>query len=521
MPVTTPARWIRLPLARYPSINPLALDLVTGGGRAAELVSRRSLGELTPRRASRRRDALVGALARANRAWGNDVDAELELWGAGETLTLMAGQQVGFAGGPLYTLAKIASLIRIRNTFAERGVRSTVFFWMATEDHDYDEVATVTVATGSDPIEIRTAAAGQGRMPVGPRPIPDDLRRKWAEAGLAGGDWLEATSFGESFARLLASTLRGQNVVLVDSLEPELRAAGAPVLRAIAATLDGCEEDLAAASAQVQQLGFTPQVERSADGHFSLLYWIDDRGERVPIRKSGSTWTIGGRKMSREELEPYLSQPERISTGAGARPLLQDAVFEPDVFTGGPAEVSYYAQLGRLHARLGIKQPHVALRGHALVASSSVMRAIERYEVTEAEMFDAPADLAARRDPGAIRRAEDAVAHARAVVESELDAVRTLGAGADRTIEKSAERSLKRIRYQFGKLGERTVAAVARRDRERFDALERMHAMLVPNGKVQDRVAAWLPLAQRYPDLLARLVAEIEPDAPSFKIIGM
>lgn len=521
MPVTSPARWIRLPLARYPSINPFALDLVTGGGRASELVTRKTFASMTPRAASRDRASLAGALARANRGWGNEVDDILARWQRGETLTLIAGQQVGFAGGPLYTLAKIASLLRIRDDSAARGIPATVFFWMATEDHDYDEVSTVVVPAANGVIDIRAAHTGAGRVPVGGLPVPDDLRAKWLAAGFERGEWLDAPTFGESFARLLAAELRGKGVVLVDSLQPELRAAGAPLLRSIAETLEECEEDLRTSSERVKELGYVPQVEPSADGHFSLLYWIDDRGERAAIRKAGSSWTIGGRRISRDELERCLAQPERISTGACTRPLLQDFVFESDVFIGGPAEVSYYAQLGRLHARLGVAQPHVALRGHALVATPPVMRAIGRYGISGDEIFGTPEALVARRDADAVRRAEEAVAKSREAVERELDAIRTLGAASDSNIGKSAERSLKRIRYQFGKLGERTMAAVARRDRERFDALARMHELLVPHGKVQDRILAWLPLAVRFGGLLDRLVAEIEPDAPSFKIVEM
>lgn len=521
MPVTSPARWIRLPLAEYPSINPFALDLVTGGGRAAELVSRKSLNDLAPHGAQRDRSTLAAALERANQAWGNDAGETLARWRNGETVTLIAGQQVGFAGGPLYTLAKIASLLRMRDELAARGIPATVFFWMATEDHDYDEISTVIVPAANGVAEIRAGQRIGGRIPVGRLPLPEDLRSKWLAGGFAGGDWLSAPTFGESFARLLASTLRGAGVVLVDSLQPELRAAGAPVLCAIAESLDECEIDLRQASDRVKQLGYTPQVEPSADGHYSLLYWIDDRGERAPIRKLETGWTIAGRKVTREELDSCLAQPERISTGASARPLLQDFVFEPDVFLGGPAEVSYYAQLGGMHARLGVQQPHVALRGHALVATPQVMRAIERYEVSGREIFAPPDALVARRDPNSVRRAEQIVTGANETVERELDAIRTLGAGADRTIEKSIERSLARIRYQFGRAGARVLAAVARRDRERFDALARMHEQLVPHGKVQDRILAWLPFAERYPDLLARFVAEIEPDTPSFKIVGM
>ena len=62
---------------------------------------------------------------------------------AGETVTLVAGQQVGFAGGPLYTLAKIATLVKMKRELEKQGKPATIFFWLATEDHDFAEVATL------------------------------------------------------------------------------------------------------------------------------------------------------------------------------------------------------------------------------------------------------------------------------------------------------------------------------------------------------------------------------------------
>ena len=142
MSATTEAACLRIPLAAYPGFNRFTLDWMAG-----EIRTRRSSCRARLRRAMRRtRDAaLADALIASNRNWGRNVDDEVARWSRGETFTVIAGQQVGFAGGPIYTLAKLAGMLKLKRDNEARGIPATVFFWLATEDHDFAEVATLSL----------------------------------------------------------------------------------------------------------------------------------------------------------------------------------------------------------------------------------------------------------------------------------------------------------------------------------------------------------------------------------------
>src|SRR5262245_60956200 len=118
------------------------------------------------------------ALADQNRQWGLAVGDEIRRWAAGGTFTVTAGQQVGFAGGPLYTLVKLASLLKIKRDNEARGIPTTAFFWLATEDHDYNEAATFSLprreAKGQlDLITLRATHAVESRQVVGQQVVPE------------------------------------------------------------------------------------------------------------------------------------------------------------------------------------------------------------------------------------------------------------------------------------------------------------------------------------------------------------
>src|SRR5262245_39113447 len=123
---------------------------------------------------------LYTALADQNRQWGLAVGDEIRRWAAGGTYTVVAGQQVGFAGGPLYTLVKLAALIKIKRENEARGIPTTAFFWLATEDHDFQEAATISIPRREnkgqlDLITLRATHAFDSRQIVGSQVIPEPL----------------------------------------------------------------------------------------------------------------------------------------------------------------------------------------------------------------------------------------------------------------------------------------------------------------------------------------------------------
>ena len=467
-------------------------------------------GDTRPRHSGRDR-ALVAALAKSNAGWGIDVRDELNRWAAGQTLTVIAGQQVGFAGGPLYTLIKIATLLKLKRDNEARGIATTVFFWLATEDHDFDEVATIALPNEDpkrqrDLTVLRAARFTGAKQPVGPQAVPEALIEQFLKtAGIDRPRWLHpGITFGDSFAELIATVVAGK-FILVDSLLPELRTAGAPAIEQILAGWNKIQREIASRSEALRNAGYTPQVTPRPDGAYTLLFRLDREGNREIVHRP-------------DEAGP----PEHLSMSALTRPLLQDFVLQPDVFVGGPAEVTYFAQIASLHPMLDIPMPRVALRGHMLVAPRAIVRRFAKYDIKPEEVFTTPEQMLASHQPDAVAQIRGIATDGQRALQERADQIRELALPADHAIARSINRSIGHIEYHFGKLAERSIRAVLRKDRERFAAARELVSTFFPDRQVQDRVVAWVPFWLRYgPQLTDRAVSEVEPDAPFFKIVSL
>ena len=471
----------RVPLAKYPGMNKFVLDWMGGDERFL-------------RRSPRPKTGGTPALH--------------------DALTVMAGQQVGFAGGPLYTLAKIASLIRLKRDLEKQGIPVKAYFWMATEDHDFDEVATAYIPTSlvgankdvnhqRDLVCISAVRATHGRAVVGPQTVPEELitqlvglldvpRPSWLRHGI---------TFRDSFAELL-TIVCGSEVTLVDSLSPELRRAGAQLFEQIHAKRDDIQYALGKRAEELERAGYKEQVVPRDGDEYTLLFHIDDHGNRIPSTVSQS--------------------PERTSTSALTRPLLQDFVFQPDIFIGGPAEVAYYAQIGVLHEMLNIPMPRVALRGHVLVAPRRVTRAFERYGIDPCDVFTSADELLADQEPEGVGHIRTLADEGRRELMQRIGQISEIALPADHSLAGSFQRSVGHLEWHFNKLAERAIKGMVRKDRERYAATRELVATLYPDRHVQDRVANWFAYWCVYgQDLVDRVVEEVEPDSAFFKIVEL
>ena len=492
----------RVPLEHYPGMNRFVLDWLAGDVRFLPRVA-------PPPSAARSIDStLLDALIASNRRWGIDAADDLRRWAAGETTTIVAGQQVGFAGGPLYTFAKIASLLKMKRDSAKPA---TIFFWLATEDHDFAEAASIALPNREEPrqrdlIHLRATRHSDSREVVGRLPVPESLIEELTKTlEISRPNWLRpGITFADSFAELLASTF-GSGFILVDSLLPELRRAGAPLFNSIVSRWDEIESAIANRSAELERAGYTPQIVPRPGESYTLLYNINANGERELLH-AGS----------------LVADPASISTSAVTRPLLQDFILQPDVFVGGPSEVAYYAQVAPLHSLLNVPMPRVALRAHVLVAPKKIVRYFSRFDIPPDEVFESPEEIAAAHAERGVTEVQRVANEAEEQLKQHIEKIRDLSLPADHAVARSINRSVGHIEYHFKKLTERAIRGLVRKDKDRFHAARELASTFYPDQHVQDRIVAWFPWWYEYGDhFIDRLVSEVEPDTSTFKIVSL
>jgi bacillithiol biosynthesis cysteine-adding enzyme BshC len=477
---------------------------------------------------------------------GDAARANIEKLRAGAR-AVVTGQQVVLFGGPLLTLLKAATAIaRAKEATKATGVEHVPVFWLATEDHDLEEVDQVSLLTKTSVETLRLGLKVAHAVPVGgvvPGPELEAVLERasellefapvseWLrECYLPGGDGARPT-LALAFGRLMARIFADQGLIVMDAASRGFHTLGASTLRYAIEHVTELQAALIARGEELVKAGYHAQV-LVAEGA-SLLFLLDETtGERVALRRGASgngvkgdaQWKAGGRVYSTAELMAILeTAPERLSPNALLRAVFQDTLLPTAAYVGGPAEIAYFAQSAVLYEAILGRITPVLPRLSATLLEPAIAAVMDKDEVqlpdamTTAEVL--AQRLGARAMPIEGKRKLAAVGNA---MEKELAALTEYLAGMDESLGRAAEVSASKMRYQMDRL--RRMAATFELQKE---ASLRKHAGAItlnvfPNEHPQERVVAGVWFMAKYGDgLVERLVGVAGNQCPGHVVVRL
>ena len=411
-----------------------------------------------------------------------------------DSVTVVAGQQLVSALGPLYVHSKIAETVALAAHWTAEGVNTVPVFWMASEDHDIDEVRRIfwrgkAVAAWDrpkDPIRSGLVEA----LPVAEAiktwldsaPVPESVRMAAERSEEA---YRNSANLAEASRRLLAHY--HPEILVLDGSDPRLKAvAGALWQDEIAnQTLFRTAEE-----ASKPWAGADPPVPFRQ----SALFALDSQGKRLRIdRNAQGSWirSDGFALGSDRDVAAWASSnPQEVSPNALFRLAYQEWIMPNAAYTGGAAEVAYAQQLAPYWRNSG--SPHALWR---LRHSSAWFPA----KAQKASQYFSADFFRGSWNPQQVRQSilEEAGAPNRndLVLTEEFKAKITDRYGMP-GLEQSVAAWVKRIGNEEGKMLERLRREIARGQATRLNHLATLSDSLLPSGTLQERIWTHFDLAE-------------------------
>jgi bacillithiol biosynthesis cysteine-adding enzyme BshC len=490
-----------------------------------------------------RRGKVSEILERQNRAWGASPQtlANIERFRRG-ALAAVTGQQVGLFGGPLFSIFKALTAVKLAEQATAGGVDCVPVFWLATEDHDLAEVNHVALlsehglperlAVESQAFEGHAVAdAPVGTVKFGPQIDPVVERA----AALLGDSevttWLRQAyrpgeSLGSAFALLFAKLFAEWGVILLNPAEKDFHDLAKPLFRAAIERVSELDGALLARGKALEAAGYHQQVKVTSAT--TLLFEVKN-GARTVVRRrnngandNGGEFAVGEERSSSKELVERIEEtPETFSPNAIFRPVVQDYLLPTLVYTGGAAEVAYFAQAAVVYEKLLGRVTPILPRFSATLLEAKAERILTRYQLGLPDVLLGPEKvrevIAARSLPPDL---QTRFSEAYASVEQSMVALRESIGRLDSTLIDTAESTRTSMSHQIDRLR----ARVARAEQQRNEVIAR-HAdalsnALFPNKVLQEREVAGVSFVARYgPELLANLYQHVQPDCHDHQVI--
>lgn len=480
-----------------------------------------SPGELPGPAAPTDRRDLAAALGQANAAYGvANAEALATKLADPETHVTVTGQQPGVFGGPLLSLSKIIAAVRYAEALEAAGRPAVAVFWIATEDHDWDEAAGATLG-GDPPTRLNLGPDTEPLKPMGDRVLGSgvdgllDGLRETARGDEATAR-LEAlaplytaeSGFGDAFARTMAKILGDRSPLFLDSQLPALKKAQAPHLRALIEKRHALDAAYGAAEARVTERGLPLQV--TPQPGVSPLFLVHE-GERRRIEWRGEQrYGLRGLDDFEKPVEDLLSRldedPSCVSPGVLARPGIQDVVLGSSLQLMGPSELSYMVQAGAAYRVLGIERTWTALRPQMMAVDPRQLGWLEELELGLAELIAEPtASIVAKR------YGHDFVSPIRDRMLEALGELEEPTLEVDKSLEKPLRKTHDQIVRGLDNFVARVEAAVARKNETWTRRVDQLKNALVPHDHLQERELATAYLWIKYgPPLVDALFDQMD-----------
>jgi len=310
------------------------------------------------------REELVSILTNMNKSWDAPQHTlqQIERLREENSVVVIGGQQAGLLTGPLYTIHKIISIIKYaKEQEARLNIPVVPVFWIAGEDHDYDEINHIYTTADNELNKRIIEQEEWQKKSVSHIPLDQSLTEKWVKQvfhdlteteytrDLSAGIMQhvkQSDSFVDFFARLIFQLFADDGIVLIDSANEQLRYLESEVFIQLIHQQTEITNAIVDRAQKIHYEGHDVQVD--VDRNDGNLFYHDDQGERILLVRDNSLWIGKHGEVSfttEQMLEIAKYEPNRLSNNVMTRPIMQETLFPTLAFVAGDGEISYWALL--------------------------------------------------------------------------------------------------------------------------------------------------------------------------------
>ncbi|MCP4705959.1 MAG: bacillithiol biosynthesis cysteine-adding enzyme BshC [candidate division Zixibacteria bacterium] len=313
-----------------------------------------------------------------------------------DTLVIFSGQQPGLYGGPLLTLIKAIGIVKKAILLQSQIGKPVVpIFWIACDDHDFEEVnhtflfgrngsAEKTQYRSEDMPSVSVAdicfddetgyknLIDQTKSILGESDFTEELYGRLFTAYSRDGNLVRA------FARYLSDILPDFGMILFCPYDKDVKTISKSFFKRLAEGHFRSKELLNETEKELLDDGYHIQAQKK-DTAINLFYHDP---ERKAIHFEDDSFRVAGKKLGLPALLDLIDKyPERFSPDVLTRPIWQSYLFPVVAQSGGPSEIAYFCQIGKLFEHYGLVQPHILFRPALTLVENHHQKQMEKYDL--------------------------------------------------------------------------------------------------------------------------------------------
>jgi len=456
-----------------------------------------------------------------------------------QACAVVTGQQVGLFSGPLYTIYKALTAVKLAEHLNRRGLGCFVpVFWLASDDHDLAEIDHIVLLDKNYQLtDVRCQMpSSEAKIPAShvvlPPDITDCLRQleDFTRDSEFKADIIEhladayrpGRSLVEAFARWMTRLFASSGLIFMDAAHPSFRALGKEVFYREIAEESPSTQAALATSEKLRLAGYDEQIHLH-DRILNIFY--AEQGRRT-IQRNATGFEIKDppQAFQKEELlalateKPFLFSPNVL-----LRPLYQDALLPTVAYIGGPGEIAYFAQMKGVYDRFRLPMPVIYPRKTVTIVEKKIDHILKKYDLKIPDIWSKADYLIHEVAKDTIPESMDvALRLALSHLDQDFESLTREIAAFEPTLKNSAGLAQGRMHQQWSFLEKKILQAAKKRNEIAVQQLRQALDNLYPNRNLQERVFNIVPYLIKYgAAFMDKLDQAVEIDEHDHQIMTM
>ncbi len=433
-----------------------------------------------------------------------------------KTFTIVTGQQVSLFGGPLYTIYKTITAIKLARLLKEKysDYSFVPLFWMEVDDHDFDEVASINIFDKENKYRTLNYDDGQeeetNRGSVGNIKFNSSIKFTLDDLNDALRDnefkdeillllqdcYQEGKTFKTAFKELFIKLFDEYGLIIFDPQDSLVKNILLPIFEKEINDFETHTTTNVLKSAELEEV-YHAQVKVKPVN----LFYSDETGRHLVEPIEGEFRFKGRRKrLNKEELLNLLYfDPSSFSPNVLLRPICQDYLLPTAAYVGGSSEISYFAQVMPNYKFFNVVSPIIFPRSSGTIIESHLFSIIEKYSLSLPDFY-IDKNLLVEKVVNIVSEInfDDLFQKSETEINTTLNLLKENLLSVDSSLLQPIEKSIARIEHTLNTLKEKSKGAEGRKHKTLITQLEKVRNAVYPNENLQEREINFFYFANKY-----------------------
>lgn len=442
----------------------------------------------------------------------------LEKLNQDNTVTVTTGHQLNLFTGPVYFFHKILQVIKCCEVMNEKntGINFVPIFWMATEDHDFEEINHFYFQNHKISWD-RKAGGAVGRLELTGietvfesffELLPDSTNAAVLKE-IVQKSYFSSKTLTEATQRLVQELFSEFGLLMIDGDDTELKKLMIPAF----------EQDLfnhtpykkvEETNRKLKTKDYTVQVNPREIN----LFYLGEKNSRERIVLLNDEYLVLNTdyKFSKEEIKKELyNHPEKFSPNVILRPLYQETILPNIAYIGGSGESAYWLQLKTMFEAMKVDFPLVVVRNSVLILNENQNRRLEKLGISYLDLMKPVNDLIGKN----IKQHSEVqidFAQYQEMLNKMFDELEEKAVQTDVSFSKMVNAQRAKQTKGLDKMNKRLLHAEKNNQADRVERIQSLYAEIFPQNELQERIMNFSEIQLTFGlDFINKILDEIKP----------